>query len=190
VQLTDESGNAPAIAWTGTEFGIAWGAPPLSNSRAWNDSGWNLAWVDGRDGDFQVYFALLTAGGAKASSDIQLTSSAIDASVPSLLWTGSELALVWGDAELPGSSSIYFTRLDTTGNRLASDVVLATDNASIRDLPVLADTGAGYGLSWHDSRDGNVEVYFARLAVDGTRVGPEIRLTMADSASYFQRLNP
>lgn len=44
--------------------------------------------------------------------------------------------------------------------------------------PSLVWTGFGFGLAWYDSRDGAVEVYFARLDTEGNRIGAAVRVTM------------
>ena len=36
-------------------------------------------------------------------------------------------------------------------------------------------TGDEYGMAWRDTRDGNGEVYFARVSALGTEIGAEMR---------------
>src|SRR3972149_2205529 len=43
--------------------------------------------------------------------------------------------------------------------------------------PSLAWTSSEYGLSWHDNRGGNYEIYFARIAATGTKIGADLRIT-------------
>ena len=40
-------------------------------------------------------------------------------------------------------------------------------------------TGSEHGLVWSDTRDGQAEIYFARVATDGSPIGPELRVTNA-----------
>jgi hypothetical protein len=47
--------------------------------------------------------------------------------------------------------------------------VRITNDAGISQSPILAWTGAEYGVAWYDYRDGNSEIYFARLYPDGTK---------------------
>ena len=47
-------------------------------------------------------------------------------------------------------------------------------------MPDLVWSGSLYGVSWHDSRDGNgSEIYFARFDLDGNKVENDIRITNA-----------
>jgi hypothetical protein len=43
--------------------------------------------------------------------------------------------------------------------------------------PVVAWTGSEWAVAWHDARDGNTEIYFARLDEAGALVGPPLRVT-------------
>jgi hypothetical protein len=44
-------------------------------------------------------------------------------------------------------------------------------------------TGSGYGVAWGDSRDGNTEIYFARLTEYGEKVGDDVRVTSSPGSS-------
>jgi hypothetical protein len=79
----------------------------------------------------------------------------------SLVWTGSEYGVSWFD-ERDGNYEIYFARLDALGNKIGSDVRVTNDPLESSG-PSLVWTGSEYGVSWHDFRDGNYEIYFARL---------------------------
>ncbi len=48
--------------------------------------------------------------------------------------------------------------------------------------PSLAWTGDELALAWADDRDGNNEIYYARVQPDGTVVGGDVRVT--DQAAY------
>ena len=45
-----------------------------------------------------------------------------------------------------------------------------------------------FGLVWADGRDGNNEIYFARLDADGTKLGAEVRVTSDPARSEFPSL--
>ena len=42
-----------------------------------------------------------------------------------------------------------------------------------------------YGVAWVDMRNGNEEVYFARLSLAGVKMGSDVRLTMDPNSSRF-----
>ncbi|MDX2014549.1 MAG: hypothetical protein SFW67_30405, partial [Myxococcaceae bacterium] len=74
-------------------------------------------------------------------------------------------------------------RIDATGSRLGPEVRVTTD-PNRQSYPILKYSGQGYGLAWTDWRDGNREIYFRRLGLDGSLVGGEVRVSnnTADSA--------
>jgi hypothetical protein len=43
--------------------------------------------------------------------------------------------------------------------------------------PYVVWTGDGYGVAWQDDRDGNTEIYFARLDAEGNKIGDDVRVT-------------
>ncbi len=59
---------------------------------------------------------------------------------------------------------------------------------SVAVTPSIAGTASGYGLTWVDLRDRHTEVYFARLAPDGARIGEPRRLTNDDGVKLFPQL--
>jgi hypothetical protein len=171
VRVTNYSGNSwyPALIWTGSEYGVSW--------------------EDDRDGDYEIYFARLDSTGAKIGSDVRVTNNLSIAEYPSLAWTGSEYGISWNDDRHGGfpNVEIYFARLDSSGTKIGSDVRV-TFNASISYFPSLVWTGSEYGISWNDYRDGNDEIYFARLNSSGTKISSDERITNAALRSYSPSL--
>jgi hypothetical protein len=102
---------------------------------------------------------------------------------PTLVWSGSEYGVSWYDNR-DGSGEIYFARVDAAGGKVGSDVRV-TNDAAYSYSPSLAWTGDGYGVSWYDNRDGNFEIYFARLDALGTKIGSDVRLTNDGAWSYL-----
>ncbi|MFQ5720541.1 MAG: MopE-related protein, partial [Acidobacteriota bacterium] len=165
LRITNDAASsfAPALVWTGTEFGVAW--------------------VDNRNGNKEIYFNRLDAAGLTAGADVRLTADAGTSIQPSLVWTGAEYGVAWTD-DRNGNREITFNRLDETGAVLGSDVRV-TNDAAVSEQPALVWNGAGYGLVWTDERDGNREIYFNLLGSTGTTAGADIRLT-ADAAVSAQ----
>ncbi len=80
--------TTPSLAWTGSEFG--------------------LAWQDNRDGNAETYFARLDAAGARVGGEMRVTSAPGESAAPDLRWSGDAYALVWHDLRL-GDAEVYFT---------------------------------------------------------------------------------
>jgi hypothetical protein len=175
--------------WTGSGYGVAWydlrdgnheiyfarltpegvkvggdvrvttdASGSYSPSLVWTGSGYGVAWPDDRDGNREIYFARITPEGVKVGGDVRVTA---DGFVPSLVWTGSGYGVAWQD-DRDGNWEIYFARLTPEGVKVGGDMRVTTA-ASSSAYPSLVWTGSGYGVAWYDHRDGNNEIYFARL---------------------------
>lgn len=164
VRITNDTHDSEecSIAWTGSEFGVAW--------------------QENRDGNEEIYFARVSDAGSKVGGDVRVTDAAGASYLPTVIWTGTEYALCWTD-EREGSRDVYFTRLSGDGTEVGSDVRVTTDGHSSR-RSVIAWSGSEYGLTWSDERNGNWEVYFARLGTDGTKIGSDVRVTDDLGTSY------
>ncbi len=151
-----------SVAWTGSEIGASW--------------------HDTRDGDSEIYFARITTAGTRMGLDVRVTSATGHSLSPSMVWTGSEYGLSWYDTR-DGNYEVYFTRLAPEGTKVGPDVRVTSDGGESLK-PDLAWSGSEYGVSWHDNRDGNREVYFARLSPTGLEAGSDTRITNDDAPSY------
>jgi len=215
VRLTTDTtrDHGPSLVWTGSEYGVAWGDTQQGNynirftrvdatgnkigpdvqvtnatehqvspSLVWTGTEYGLVWQDDRDSR-EIYFARFDAAGNKIGSDVRLTTSSLSAWLPSLVWAGSEYGVSWYDGR-DGNFEIYFARIDASGSKIGPDIRVTNDpERSVS--PSLAWTGSGYGVSWRDERDGNSEIYFARLDAAGTKIGSDVRLTNDNAPSYL-----
>jgi hypothetical protein len=202
--------DSPAIVWTGSEYGVAWeqdfaaqreiffrrldsGGVPLGPAvrvtftptfsfvphLAWNGSGYGLTWLD----ETGLFFVRLDAMGQRIGADVAISPGTAMRHGHAIVWTGSEYGIAW-DLLLEGSNSeIFFTRLDRQGTALGPPIRV-TNAPTTSLMPDLAWTGSGFGLDWYDLRDGNTEIYFARLAADGTKIGADVRVTNTPTDTF------
>jgi len=125
---TVAAGSGTSIAWTGDRFGIAWS--------------------DRRDGNYEVYFALLDPTGKKmAPGDERITVSDGYSLYPSLVWTGQEFAMVWQEEKGDGDFKLEGQLLDLDG-RLVGNIVTMTSGAYDNQGPSLAAGRTELGLVW------------------------------------------
>lgn len=161
---------------------IYWGRrPALSRTK----TGYGIAFEDCRSNRQldRVWFMGATDKGAKVATEAALTGTSQIAKAPRMVWTGSGYGLVWQDSR-HGVREIYFARLSSTGSKVGSDLRLtSTKGSSV--LPEIAWTGKEFGVFWVDSRDGNHELYFARVSATGTKIGADIRLTTSAPAETW-----
>ena len=157
VRVTNASGHSfvTSMVWTGNEYGIVW--------------------IDDRDGNNEIYFARLSPSGNKIGVDLRITNDSGSSRVPSLAWTGTEYGVSWDD-DRSGAMEIYFVRLDSLGNEI-DDEVRITNESGTSFLSRMVWTGSEFGIAWVDDRDGNREIYFARLDTMGNKIGGDVRVT-------------
>lgn len=146
---------------------------------AWNGQTWGLVYSESvNNADSELWYRPLAANGQPSGAALRLTNSAGDSDWPDLVWTGSHYALAWEDLRNTGSKQdLYFQRFDRSGTRIGGEVRV-TNNAERQSSPILKWNGNSFALVWTDYRNaGNREIYFRRLAADGSAVGPEVRVT-------------
>ncbi len=85
-------------------------------------------------------------------------------------------ALVW-TAKDGTSTQVHVTKLNAKGKR-TNEVQLTSSKGGVADVTI-AWAGGGWLVAWVDARDGNGEVYAARLDKDLNRTSKEERITNA-----------
>ncbi|MBN1798844.1 MAG: hypothetical protein JW822_09715 [Spirochaetales bacterium] len=113
--------------------------------------------------------------------DVRITNAIGDSMYASLVWTGTEYGVAWSDNR-DGNSEIYFTRINSSGIKQGADIRI-TNALDISMDTSLVCTGTEYGVAWEYLRDGNFEIYFARINSSGVKQGADIRITNDTSAS-------
>jgi hypothetical protein len=149
-------------------------------SAAWDGSAYGVAWQDNRDGNYEIYFARVSPDGTVIVPATRVTNQASSSYRPTIAWTGSEYGIAWYDYRTT-TTDIYFTRVGKDGAKLLADSPI-TSNAGGSYSPSLVWADVEYGVAWYDYRDGNNEIYFARISVAGLKVGIDVRVT-SDTAS-------
>ena len=161
VTETAQYSGLPSLAWTGTEYGVAWMDGPYS-------------------GGSYIYFARLSPEGVKQGTDVQLTNGSRSISGPSLAWAGTEYGLAWSEGAYQ-QQEIYFARVSSSGVKQGASLSLTSNSWDSRD-PSLVWTGSQYGLAWEDGRGVYTyrDIYFARVTSAGGRDGSNVRVTMGE----------
>ncbi len=207
VRITDDGGASigPSLAWSGSQFGLSWtddrdgneeiylalidpdgskagddvrltddGGASVDSSLVWGGTTFAVSWSDDRDGNEEIYFMLVSADGTPGTAT-RLTDASGTSARPSLAWASDGYGVGWDD-DRDGSSEIYFARISAAGETSGSDLrVTEADGWSLD--PSLAWAGSQYGVGWTDHRDGNDEVYFARISPDGEKLGEDVRIS-------------
>jgi hypothetical protein len=125
---TDAAGSGTSVVWTGDRFGISWS--------------------DRRDGNYEIYFALLDPTGKKmAPGDERITISQGFSIYPSLVWTGQQFVIAWQEEKSSGDFKLQAQRLDIDGRLIGNIASLTAGNADEQG-PTLVAGKTELGLVW------------------------------------------
>jgi len=148
---------------------------------AWTGSTLGAAWMDGRDGNEEIYFRPVAPAARTLGPEVRLTDSANWDYQPQLVWNGSNFGLLWMH-ERKEKRDVYFIRLSESGGKIGSPVRIV-NQAMIEKPTRLAWTGRGYGAVWTDYRPGNPEIFFSPLSASGQPAGSPVRVTEGQGMS-------
>lgn len=102
---------------------------------------------------------------------------------------GAEAVIAWVARER-GEGQVTVTRVSGSGDKLAQKAVTNVSRAPRKGTPpseasdvAIADVGDGYLVAWVDTRDGNAEIYAAKLDRALNKVVPDRRITEAPGDS-------
>lgn len=209
-EATDES--QPDLISSGTCYGLSWtdnrlgsdeifymrvnenGNPITSNrqitaaalnsnqsSIQFNGNDYCIIWYDNRLSNDDLYFNRVHPGLDVPILEIQTTTSSYEETDPDLLWNGYELGCAFNDTR-DGNLEIYFLQMDELGNKKDTETRITLDS-SISTNPSLAWNGNYYGLVWSDYRQGNYEIYYAKIDSSGNKIGNDVRITNSTGES-------
>jgi len=100
-------------------------------------NGLGLVWSDDRDGNDEIYFALLNDPGYRLGPDVRLTDDPAISNSPCIVWTGAEYGVFWADLR-SGTPNLWFQRVSSAGTPQGTNIaVTATSD--------LEYPGAGFG---------------------------------------------
>ncbi len=149
--------RSPFLVWTGAEYGVAWQARDAFNQT-------------------QIFFTRVSGAGLELGTETPLTTTSVQSRQPALVWNGAGYGVTYNEGT-GASRFILLARLDGTGALLGSPLQVSDSQTAGPERPAIEWTGGEYGLAWRDSRDGNGEVYFARVTPAGAEIASEIRFT-------------
>ena len=151
----------PVIAWTGSEYGVAWVDQRHSSDRV----------ADGR-GD--IYFARLDASGVMIDGEVRVTETNDMAGQPSLAWMGAGFGLAYvvsRNAAIDSLTNVRYVPINEAGV-VGTEVSLGSSSEISSQRPDLAWAGGEiqrFGIVWDDNRRGFPGIYFNVLTPAGEK---------------------
>lgn len=205
--LPGVSSHNQSLAWTGSEFGIAFADNTINSINlirlnsggiilgpsvrliadswaalfptfVWTGVEYGLAWVESS----AVWFARFTPAGSRTGAVIGIPdlSSRSVTTLPSLVWRNPEFVIVW-PSDAVGDSEIYFARVDASGVKIGLDVQV-TDNPDQSAGPTLTSRDSEFGLTWEENPSGlGSPAYFVRLDEVGNKLGLDLQISSSKS---------
>lgn len=137
-----------------------------------------VVWQDRRNGNFDIYGAIIDANGVVTTNNIAICTAAGDQTRPTVGWdsTNSQWMVVWADGRVAANVDIYGARLSSAGAVLDANGVAISAASNSQFAPDLAFASGTFFVAWEDRRvDTNGDIY-------GARVTGGASLTVLDAA--------
>ncbi|WP_394824479.1 hypothetical protein [Pendulispora albinea] len=157
---------------------------------ATNDA-YGVAWADARHGNGdEVYFTRVSKGGAILGTEQRITDNEGQSELPVIAWSGSQYGLFYSQRLDPTSMEERFVALDSNGQRVGSERLVAGNVRSYGRVKRAIWTGTEYSVAFGQT-DG---VGIHRIAPDGTAtaprklLGPGLDPTFAWSGSSYRAI--
>jgi hypothetical protein len=119
------------------------------------------------------------------SDEILVSSSSDGVSHPFTFTDIQENAYVMWQDNSSGNYQIFMKKFDSDGIALTSALLLVDSAGDAKNPSATIDAYERIVLVWEDTRDGNNEIYFKMLSMNGTELYPDARITntLGDSLS-------
>jgi len=154
----DSISEDSSITWSGKEFGLVW-KESLPASK--------------------IYFVRLDESGVKQDNEIKINNTGGASLYPSIIWNGSNYAVIWQGEDKENERQIYFVELDQNGNKPLDDIVITSNSLGNYSIfPSFIWTGNEFGVSW---RQGEGSIYFVRLDASGAKKNTGLKISDASS---------
>jgi hypothetical protein len=194
-------GNDEIYYKRSTDAGISWGADTRLTNYSYDSEHPSVAvsgsvvyvvWIDGRDGNAEIYYKRSTDAGVSWGTDTRLTNNSAYSHHPSVTVSSSVVHIVWQDTR-DGNDEIYYKRSSDAGINWGADTRLTT-NTSYSWYPSVAVSSSVVNVVWMDGRDGNLEIYYKRDPSGNTigiiNISSEIPSSYSLQQNYPNPFNP
>ncbi len=147
------------------------------------DSNVYVVWSDARSGSREIYFKRSADAGMTWSEDTRLTDDPASSWMPTIEVQDSVIYLAWMDRRFDYNFEI-FTEYSLDRGETWSSPSRVSNAAGYSMNPSLAARDSSIYVSWHDTRDGNFEIYFAESHDLGATWNADTNLSQTLTASY------
>ena len=131
---------------------------------AFDGANYLVVWTDERSISYDIYCARVTPGGTVLdSAGIAISCASGLQMSPDVAFDGNCFLVVWQDDRSDSSCDIYGARVTPDGAVLDPGGLLISDAPGNQYEPAVACNGAGFLVVWADPRNGDLDIYGARV---------------------------
>ncbi|MEO0079883.1 MAG: hypothetical protein ABIK44_04315 [candidate division WOR-3 bacterium] len=135
---------------------------------AFDGTNYLVVWVDGRNGEYDIYGARVTPGGVVLDPNGIIVSTAPeDQYEPAVAFAGTNYLAVWHDDRTGSYCDIYGARVTPQGTVLDPDGIHISTGADWMAYPAVGFDGTNCLVVWQDRRSGFGDIYGARVTPNG-----------------------
>lgn len=129
-----------------------------------------VAWQDARDGNWEIYYCLVSPQGRKLTNDVRVTNTSGASQQPKIAVDALGHAhLTWREG-----NEIFYSKRNRAGEALVAPKRVTGGNSEAPDIAVQPDGTAG--ITWAKQNGAAHEIGFRKIAPTGAFVGNEIIL--------------
>jgi hypothetical protein len=143
---------------------------------AFDNTNYLVVWTDGRTGwEADIYGARVTPAGIVLDPQgIPISTAESDQWMSAIIFDGTRYFTTWSDYR-NGNSDIYGARVTTAGNVLDPAGILLDYGYSSPEQSASAVSfdGTNYFVVWQDDRNGEADIYGARVTPSGIVLDPQ-----------------
>ncbi len=184
--VDQRQGTNLQVQWTGTEYGVFFGAfrridargnpiagvvPLMHGPTVWSGSEYGTVWSADSDGNqsYEIWFARADATGTGLGAPLRVSVSGYDARLPRLVWSGTEFGLAWVELTSPTTTQLLFLRVDASGVPIGSPLPLGAEHAADRFFTEgIVWTGSGYATALTKRSGGTSDAFLSRVGCNCT----------------------
>ncbi|MEO0069545.1 MAG: hypothetical protein ABIK18_01970, partial [candidate division WOR-3 bacterium] len=127
-----------------------------------------VVWQDTRNGNRDIYGARVAPDGVVLdTAGIAISTASGSQDSPSVAFDGTNYLVVWEDWRNSGGPDIYGARVAPDGVVFDTAGIAISTASGNQGSPSVAFDGTNYFVVWQDTRNGNRDIYGARVAPDG-----------------------
>lgn len=137
---------------------------------AWNGTNYFVAWQDRRNGNLDIFGTRIGPDGVvQETNGLAIVTAANDQRLPAVASVDGDFLVVWQDGRKgSGDNDIFGARVTGTGGLIETNGFAISSAISNQGSPSVAANDTGYLVAWHDLRSGgSLDVYAARVTSAG-----------------------